>query len=346
MKNRTAILVFFALFPPLFGQMGWYCATDSADWLPRVSFASVVHDSKMWILGGDSDRERFNDVWYSTDGINWTCATNSAAWSPRCGHVSLVYNNKIWVMGGVDSSSSFKNDVWYSTDGINWTCATNSAAWSPRYKFATLTYDNKMWIMGGKNTFFFFKDVWFSTDGVNWSCATNSAEWGGYEGRFSFPCVSYDNRMWIAGGYCNGTPMNDVWYSFNGSHWLRATSSAAWSPRYGHVSLVYNNKIWVMGGVDTTYSFMNDVWYSTGLGIEETQTLTQPASLTPTIIHSSQFFQQLIKQPSVLLNISGRKIADLKPGANNIRHLKSGIYFLLPQIVDKKHRQQKIVLIN
>jgi len=28
-----------------------------------------------------------------------------------------------------------------------------------------------------------------------------------------------------------------------------------------------------------------------------------------------------------LLNISGRKVLDLKPGANDIRHLSPGVYF-------------------
>ena len=38
------------------------------------------------------------------------------------------------------------------------------------------------------------------------------------------------------------------------------TTSSDWSGRYGHTSVVFDGKIWVMGGTDGTYK--NDVWYS------------------------------------------------------------------------------------
>jgi hypothetical protein len=39
--------------------------------------------------------------------------------------------------------------------------------------------------------------------------------------------------------------------------------------RNGHVSVVFNNKLWLLGGIGNYSIFKNDVWYSTGLGIEE-----------------------------------------------------------------------------
>ena len=44
--------------------------------------------------------------------------------------------------------------------------------------------------------------------------------------------------------------------------WKQATVSADWSVRYNHTSLIYDNKIWVLGGWDGSDIF-NDVWYST-----------------------------------------------------------------------------------
>jgi leucine-zipper-like transcriptional regulator 1 len=44
--------------------------------------------------------------------------------------------------------------------------------------------------------------------------------------------------------------------------WHCATTSAAWSGRYGHTSVVFDNKIWVLGG-GYEGRFNNDVWYST-----------------------------------------------------------------------------------
>ena len=43
--------------------------------------------------------------------------------------------------------------------------------------------------------------------------------------------------------------------------WTQATASASFSTRRGHTSVVFNNKMWVIGGY-TGSSNLNDVWYS------------------------------------------------------------------------------------
>jgi hypothetical protein len=57
--------------------------------------------------------------------------------------------------------------------------------------------------------------------------------------------------MWVIGGY---PKYSDVWYSADGIKWTSATLSAPWSPRWGHTSVVWRGKIWVIG--------FGDVWYS------------------------------------------------------------------------------------
>ena len=75
--------------------------------------------------------------------------------------------------------------------------------------------------------------------------------------------------MWVLGGW-GSTRLNDVWDSTNGINWSQKTASAGWSRRDQHTSLVYNNKMWVIGGTDTSNRF-NDVWDSTN-GINWSQT--------------------------------------------------------------------------
>ncbi len=43
--------------------------------------------------------------------------------------------------------------------------------------------------------------------------------------------------------------------------WTQATSAASWSTRWQHTSVVFDNKMWVMGGYGGSY--LHDVWYST-----------------------------------------------------------------------------------
>jgi PKD repeat protein len=66
--------------------------------------------------------------------------------------------------------------------------------------------------------------------------------------------------MWVIGGISDGSLKNDVWYSSDGIIWKLATPAAAFTARSGHTSVVYDNKMWVIGGHDGGYK--NDVWYS------------------------------------------------------------------------------------
>ena len=73
--------------------------------------------------------------------------------------------------------------------------------------------------------------------------------------------------------------------------WSRATDSAGWSARTNHSSVVYDNKIWVIGGYDPT-GFKRDVWYSTD-GVSWIQA-TDSAGWSPRMKHSSVVFDNKI----------------------------------------------------
>jgi len=197
---------------------------------------------------------------------DWTQAP-VVAWSARWNHTSLVYDNKMWVMGGMDGTYKNKNDVWYSTDGINWAQATANAAWAGRWGHTSLVYDNKMWVMGGRDEVEDKNDAWYSTDGINWIQATANAGW---LARWGHTSLVYDNKMWVIGGVMREAiagmhHKNDVWYSIDGINWTQATANAGWSARWDYTSLVYDNKMWVMGGWERWDDgiLKNDVWYST-----------------------------------------------------------------------------------
>jgi hypothetical protein len=320
--------------------VNWTEATANAGWSARGVASSVIFDNKMWVMGGmgsiDSTThmpsDLKNDIWYSTNGVNWTEATANAGWSDRACHTSVVFDNKMWVMGGFDGSNC-KNDVWYSTNGVNWTEATANAGWSARGVHTSVIFDNKMWVMGGFDWSNYKNDVWYSTNGVNWTQATANAQWSA---RFGHTSVVFDNKMWVMGGEEYTSNRNDVWYSSNGVNWTQATANAGWSARYVHTSVVFNNKMWVMGGGGGSG---NDVWYSTGLGIEDNrQTLAanrfslevypNPAK-TFFIVHSPLNAQgSMLRMFDVTGNIV--KSVELKGKSDRISldGIKSGVYFV------------------
>lgn len=272
----------------------WQQATQYANWPARYGHASVVHDGKMWVMGGSGGGQRRNDVWYSTDGINWTQAKASAPWSARDGLNAVVFNGKIWVLTGYTSWQGYKRDVWYSSDGLNWTLATASAPWAGRDWTPVIVYDNKIWILGGHNDSGRRNDVWYSSDGVNWTQATASALWARRE---QASALVFDGKMWIIGGYADSGPVNDVWYSTDGANWTQATASANWPVRCSHTVVIHDGKMWVMGGYGegslhphtqngVPWGYLNDVWYSTdGINWTRATSLAEwPERTSPTSV--------------------------------------------------------------
>ncbi len=79
-------------------------------------------------------------------------------------------------------------------------------------------------------------------------------------------CVVYNNKMWIiaGGAECTliGGVKSDVWSSSNGVTWTQATAAAGFGDRWGMGAVVFNNKMWVIGGLSPS-GFKNDVWSST-----------------------------------------------------------------------------------
>ncbi len=208
--------------------------------------------------------------------ITWQQAVGNGLFGggKRYDLTSVAFNNNIWVIGGSDQSTYY-NDVWYSSDGNYWFDATNSTGVIPftgRYGHTSVVFKNSIWVIGGfstngspaPNNYFPTNDVWYSGDGTNWNCATSGT---GFPVRFYHTSVVYNNKIWVIGGGCSGEGpqifYNDVWYSSDGTNWNKATANAAFSQRYGHSSVVFNNLMWVIGGYQPgSPNLLNDAWYS------------------------------------------------------------------------------------
>jgi len=212
------------------------------------------------------------------------------AFTPRDGAGALVFDGKMWLLGGFTDPAT-NSEVWSSIDGQQWSLAT-IAPWEQRHYAGYVVHDNKMWIIGGdSNSGHYQNDVWYSADGINWHLATASVPW---KDRVTQYVLEYDNKIWVLGGQqINplGTEIyNDVWSSPDGVNWTEVTKHAPWSAR-GQIggSVVFDNKMWVIGG--GTYNartYNNDVWYSTN-GIDWTQA-TAHAPWSPRQYHDITTF--------------------------------------------------------
>ena len=235
---------------------------DNAEFDGRSEHATVIFDNQLWIIGGAARFEFADDIWSSNDGINWTKRTNNAGFTSRGNHTSVVFKNKMWVIGGHGNSGELLNDVWSSSDGITWAEENTNASFSGRYNHTTVVYDNKIWLIGGQDNTNEYKDVWSSEDGINWVLVTENPDFPSRQGHTS---LVFDDRLFIFAGINSNQgggfgALNDIWSSKDGENWQLETIDAEFSPRWGHSSVIFEDEIWVFGGLGP--GRRNDIWSS------------------------------------------------------------------------------------
>ena len=247
----------------------WVQITTKAGWNPRDSQGEFVYNGQLWILGGwDTHKTpNFLDVWRSSDGAQWTRVLETAPWVQSDLPVSLTFKGKMWIMGGRKlPGTECSNKVWSSTDGVAWTLVSADAGWSPRLAPGFVVFKDRMWVLGGSTDFYqendstLLNDVWSSADGKEWKIETANAGWSK---RGHAQAVVFNDKIWIMGGGSvqpQRKPTNDVWCSSDGVNWTQVTDAAAWKPRIWFSSVVYRDRIWVMGGAGG--GNLNDVWCS------------------------------------------------------------------------------------
>lgn len=150
--------------------INWVNVTDSSPFGPRRWHAAVVHDDKIWVVGGGNINYN-NDVWYSENGYQWTLATDNAAFSKRGLHDLTTDGKLMWLTSGhaeqyKDDNYNHQNDIWYSSNGVNWHKAFTSQEFPKRTQHTSVFFDDKLWLINGtgpnndSGTNPFLSDVW------------------------------------------------------------------------------------------------------------------------------------------------------------------------------------------
>jgi len=246
----------------------WTEIQPQAPWEGRHCAGWVVHDDRLWVVGGDVNQRHYqNDVWNSVDGVDWTRVTDCVPWGDRALHFTYSFRGGIWVMGGqtlpgfADGAERFFNDVWFTEDGINWTRVLEHAPWPPRgMSSGQVIFNDRMWILGG-GTYdtpttpqrLFYNDVWSTADGIEWTCHARHAAW---EPRQYHEVAVWDGKLWVMEGCrrdCGNR--NDVWYSADGVQWTELPDTP-WAPRHAASLFVHDDALWMVTG----NNLESDVW--------------------------------------------------------------------------------------
>jgi len=260
-----------SLVPTTKGSYVWEKVIEDAPFGPRDGSAGVVHDGKMWLIGG-WEPSRFplttaNDVWSSPDGKTWTEVKKNTFLSPdtfdrkrdwegRHFFGAHVFNGKMWIVGGDANQGYYQNDIWSSTDGKQW-ARTDVHTVTPRVAPTGEVYPDDV-----------FRPVEEPPFGRRTAAITGIFK-GGLYLMGGQTIASFVNPEWP------GRPaaaFNDVWFSQDGASFKPvATSGPVWSGRgFVDEAVTFHDKMWVVGGglyddaaggrADRAYA--NDVWFT------------------------------------------------------------------------------------
>lgn len=159
----------------------------------------------------------------------------------------------------------------FAAEPISWVQVTDKAGWQPRDSQGEVVYKDQLWIFGGWFDSFAEppRDVWSSADGKTWKLVTKAAPWKHSDLPMT---LVHRDRMWLMGGWYKGrlpghSASNEVWSSTDGDEWRQDTAAAGWTPRIASASVVFQDKMWILGGTENYYfgdekSLKNDVWSS------------------------------------------------------------------------------------
>ncbi len=189
-------------------------------WGPRALHYTVVHQEKLWVIGGQtvpafsaSPEKFYRDIWTTQDGRQWTqVQPREPYWSER-GMIggSAVLHGRIWILGGgtydtpTTPTRKFFNDVWSSADGVTWECHTEAAPWHPRQYHDVAVWDDRLWVtegyhaQGGNR-----KDVWYSADGRQWHELPDTP----WKPRHAASLFVHQDALWMVAG---NNMESDVW---------------------------------------------------------------------------------------------------------------------------------------
>lgn len=169
----------------------------------------------------------------------------------------IEFKNKLLVFKNAISINNPTMKIWSSTDGATWQQITASSSMVKASK-DVIKYKDKLWIIGGYNvnTKKNNAKVWSSSDGQNWQQITASAS---FSPRSGHRLTVFKDKLWLIGGVNIDTSnqnnaytyKNDVWSSSDGVNWQQVTASASFKPRAEHELVVFNDKLWLIGGYNS-----------------------------------------------------------------------------------------------
>ncbi|MFN8397323.1 MAG: LamG-like jellyroll fold domain-containing protein [Bacteroidia bacterium] len=312
--------------------VNWDTLPDAA-WRGRHESGWMVHDSALWLVGGDYQTGGMSDVWRSTDGLQWDSILGAIPGVSPARYTALTtsYQGNMYYMGGQTfiSQTTNEQEAWRSADGLNWTQIPD-VPWPGRGMSPLVTDPNDtLWLFGGGRELDrrCYNDIWKTGDGINWEQVTDAAPWSP---RYWHETAYFDGNFWVLTGMAHESNTNDVWYSPDGRNW-RNLRNIPFRGRHAASALPYKQGLWLFNGIDTNDSWrLRNVTQTTGIEspMDRKPTLSWHPNPTGGLWKASERFDAI-----EVYSISGVLMQRFGSGQEiDLGALPAGIYLVRAQV--------------
>lgn len=227
----------------------WELLTDSPGFPGRSNATFISYRDHLWLLGGSIGDSEIADAWVSKDGVAWHAISSPAPWSPRAGATATVFKDHLWLSGGTAEYQIEPHRTWITSNGKDWQEPLNPFPWSTREGAKVARFRGAWWMAGGTINDIPTADIWSTANWKDWMRATESAE--PFRSHVAH-LLATDEALWAVGTYKphsdNVSP--EVWRSPDGANWERVTRITPWAHHKRFDAIVFQNRLWVLGGKD------------------------------------------------------------------------------------------------
>lgn len=241
----------------------------------RRGFRALVFNNRIWLIAGNN-RDRQSVVWSSVDGISWELITNKAAFMPRGHHEVTVFNDYMILAGGGSDHYAYRfdlfhrSDVWRSTDGVNWEEISKHQELPTNRNSHMLSLNNEIIIYSGKSKERYTSseerfEIYRAKNGFNWTLENSWIECQEDKSDIEVTITKFKDHIYWIGGMCRPRGIetwSNILVSDDGIHWSGLPNIEHFHGTDRHETVVFNNKLWVIGGRVDYDRYTDNIWVS------------------------------------------------------------------------------------
>lgn len=232
-------------------------------------------------------------TWTEIKTNNDVDVKDTTDWVARMNHKCVVANHGgqdyIYLVGGSTMKANmegryaikYTNDVWRSTNGMDWENVVSTDYGIRAEHAMTVDANGTLYMQGGHHGLIFdaadsssnpvryYDYLWQSTDGQTWTNSSDPViEGAGFLGRTGHDMIFYKDKVWTLSGKTNSlehylfaNPNHyPTWTVDMNGNWEVDSYGTAIDARHNYASIVWKDKIWILGGNTNKQGQDNDIW--------------------------------------------------------------------------------------